>query len=233
MRRRRRVAPHSDGRTLLQSLRSLWKAPAEEALLKTPQNRRALGDTKQQPSTATFATCVDDDEDETSASTDNDAVITETAVPTTSTLPQSPVTHDASPTALLQHYEARLAHAESSSTTMDWTERANLYYTTGCLHATLQHYEPATACFVQEARVLTAHGAPLTARVPIWRTCARLWQLRNPHRALHYYQQALECCAGAAGDGNDEAEEIRCDMGRLLFQTGHLEQAMRVSIGHR
>jgi tetratricopeptide (TPR) repeat protein len=197
----------------MQSLRGLWKAaPTTKA-----KHRRTLG--QAQTSTATLATTVlEEEEDETSASSTHDVALQET-----------PPAEPQSPAQVLQHLEARLLLQADES--MEWTEVANLYYTTGCVHANLQHYEQATDCFTQEARVLvTQGGCRSAALVPIWRSCARLWQLRSPHRALYYYQQALDCCADTNED--DEADEIRCDMGRLLFQTGHLEQAMRVSIGN-
>lgn len=136
----------------------------------------------------------------------------------------------APPTEWLRYYAHRLRHATEDD---DWTERANLYYAVGNCHVRLRHHGAATEAFEREAALLRRHGAPGEALAAVYRSLGRLWTVPGPARALSYYRTALEHCRDAGTNTSSaEAREIRHAMGRLYFQTGDLERAVQVSIGH-
>lgn len=209
---------------LMQQLSCLWKGgPAISPMqadekdgwgTKKPQaGTTTLRGVKAQESSSTFV-----DEDSVSDMSDaTDDVHLEMPAP------------DAPPTAWLAYYEQRLQVAT------EWTERANLYYATGNLHVQCRNVHAATQAFETEAQILQHQGVAGDALVPIYKSLAKLWTVRQPQRALEYYQLALSHCgASSQADGGSEAQAIRHAMGRLLFQTGHsVEQAMQVSIGDK
>ena len=136
--------------------------------------------------------------------------------------PQDPFT---APQEWIVHYRKQL-----QNTRLHWTERANLQYRLGHLYAQCHEYEPATTAFEEEAHILQQqqHAACSTLLVPIYQTLAKLWEVRQPRRALQYYETALR-----HADDADERQALRHAMGRLYFQTGNLERAVQVSIGKR
>lgn len=200
-------------KNLLEQLACLWK-PASPSL-SPPKDEKKRGGRKaagllmkSQDSASTFL------EEEWSGNEDEDNDVKEKVV-------LLPPPEDASPRELVEYYEACL----NDNINMEWTERANLYYTTGCLHVKLRNYQAATQAFESEARLLKSQGAGPGALVPIYKSLGKLWTVRQPHTALHYYERALECCCDA-----QESQQIRHAMGRLLFQTGNLERAMQLTI---
>lgn len=119
----------------------------------------------------------------------------------------------------------------------DWTERANAYYAAGHAYAAEGNLEAATRAFCAEAALLQVHGAAASVVASIYSSCARLWTVRQPSRALGFYQHALTLLSSehenttttTTEDKNikEERQAIQHAMGRLYFQTGNLEQAMQ------
>jgi tetratricopeptide (TPR) repeat protein len=126
----------------------------------------------------------------------------------------------ATPQQWIDHYKVQLHQ------TKEWTEVANLHYKMGNLYVQSHNYDAATKSFEQEAQTLIQQGITGEALVPIYKSLAKLWQVRQPQKALKYYHNAL-CCT----KNPEEIQAIRHATGRLYFQTGNLERAMQVSLG--
>ena len=184
---------------LFQQLSCLWKAPVG------PDDGETRVVVKAQPSSSTLLV---EDWEESSSSEQGEQEETVHTTPNKCASPQE----------WLTYYKSRIPFAT------DWTERANLYYTTGHLAVQCQDVLCATHAFEQEAAVLHAQpGVPKSALVPIYTNLAKLWTVRQPNKALHYYRTALSHATCP-----HDMQDIRHAMGRLYFNTGNLEQAMRI-----